>query len=289
MSSPAGPPAQPPQVSPDGKWFWDGAQWRPIAVHQAIFPTWQSVGAGLPAEAAAQARSIPSPPPQQQSQPQSRFVAPQAPVYPVAAPAPQVQAPPLWRQPRRSTGLNKYLYAGGGVVGLVVVALVLSSMGAIRFPWQQSPPEQVAAKATPGLAARSDSARADRLITVLLVPPLADLSDSVGQVRVGCQGGMTISCQDALVTVDNQTLGVVAVIDRETIPACIAPQMTLLRADLVKLDADAQLGEKGFKDNRATEVQSAAALIVSRVASTQADTNALTAASKACDTQVTGP
>lgn len=286
MSSQAGPPVRPPQVSPDGKWYWDGSQWRPFAVHEAIFPTWQSVGAGLPPEAAASAQRIPSPPPP------SRPARAQAarPVYRAAAPtpAPQMEAP-LWREPATSTGITKFLYLGAGFIALIVVGVVLSSMGTIRFPWQQSPPEQAAAVATPGLTARSDSARADHLVTVVLAPPLATLSDSVTLVRESCPAGMTASCQDALVQVDNNVTALLPVIDHETVPLCIVPQVAQLRADLVKLDGDAQLGVKGFKDDRAAEVSSGASLVSSLYGQVQADSTAIPAAAKGCDTQLVGP
>ncbi len=286
MSSQAGPPARPPQVSPDGKWYWDGAQWRPFAVHQAIFPTWQSVGAGLPPESAARVQRIPSPPPP--SRPAS--IQPPRRVYRAAPPppAPQLEAP-LWKQPASSTGVTKLMYLGAGFIALIVVGVVLSSLGTIRFPWEQSPPEQVAAKAVPALSARSDSARADHLVTVVLAPPLATLSDSVTLVRESCPAGMTASCQDALVQVDNNVTALLPVIDHETVPLCIAPQVAQLRADLVKLDGDAQLGVKGFKDDRAGEVSSGASLVSSLFGQVQADSAAIPAAAKGCDTQIVGP
>ena len=288
MSSQAGPPARPPQVSPDGKWYWDGSQWRPFAVHEAIFPKWQSVGAGLPPEAAAPVQRIPSPPPT--SRP-ARAPAPR-PVYrapaPAAAAAPQVEAP-LWKEPATSNGITKFMYIGAGLIALIVAGVVLSSLGTIRFPWEQSPPEQVTAKATPGLTARSDGARADHLVTVVLAPPLATLSDSVTLVRESCPAGMTASCQDALVQVDNNVTALLPVIDHQTVPVCISPQVAQLRADLVKLDGDAQLGVKGFKDNRAGEVSSGASLVSALLGQVQADNAAITAAAKGCDTQLVGP
>lgn len=282
MNSQGGPPAQAPQVSPDGKWYWDGTQWRPFAVHQAVFPTWQSVGAGLPQDAPAPVQRIPTPPPQAQA----RRAA--APAYPVMAPAVEPAQPPLWRQAATAPGINKYLYLGAGAIALVIAAVVLSSLG-LTLPWQQSPPEQVRAKAGPTLSARSDSARADLLINDVLAPPLGTVGDSVTLVHESCAAGMTASCQGALIEVDNNVTALLPVIDRQTVPICIAPQVAQLRADLVKLDGDAQLGMKGFKDNRATEVKSAAGLVGSVFAQVQADDAATATAAKGCDTQITGP
>lgn len=295
MSSPAGPPVQPPRLSPDGKWFWDGAQWRPVAVHEAIFPTWQSVGAGLPAEQAVQAQTIPGPPPV--ARPATRPAAPprqRTPVYRmpvVAQPAPPVEEmqAPLWQQPRQANGLNKYMYGAAGVIVLIIAGVVLSSMGTITFPWQQSPPEQAAAKTGPVLAARSDSARADLLITGVLAPPLTDLGDNVSLVRESCPAGMTSSCQDALVGIDNKAASLVQVLGQTSPPLCISPQVARLKDDLTRLGAGAQLGEKGFKDNRANEVSSGAASVYAYSGQVQADANALSAAAKTCDAQIVGP
>lgn len=287
MTLPAGPPAQPPRLSPDGKWFWDGTQWRPIAVHEAIFKNWQSVGASLPPETAAPAQRIPTPPPTGRPVPP-----PRVPVYraPVVAPvAPQSVAPPLWEEPRAGTGLNKYMYGAAALIGLIVVGIVLSSMGAITFPWEKSPPDQVAAKPTPGAATRSDAARADHFINDVLATPLAAVGDNVALVREACPAGMTASCQDALVGVDNKVSVFLPVVDRESVPQCIATPASRFRADLAKLDAAAQLGIKGFKDNRLGEVQSGAAQVPAYYNAVANDVNAMSAAAKVCDTQLVGP
>lgn len=196
---------------------------------------------------------------------------------------------PLWQPAGAGTGTNRYLYSAAAVLALVVVAVVLNSMGAIRFPWQQSPPEQVTAKQAPTPGARSDAARADFMINTVLGPQLTTLGDSVAVVRGSCPAGMTASCEDGLVEVDNNVTAILPVIDHQTVPACIAPQIVQLRADLVKLDAGAQLGAKGFKDNRAAEVSSGASQVSSVFGRVQADNAAAAAAAKGCDTQLVGP
>ena len=276
-------------LSPDRKWFWDGTQWRPVAVHEAIFPTWQSVGAGLPAEPAAPAQRIPTPPPQARP-----YRAPTAPVYrapvPARAAAPaQVVEVPLWQEAPAGNGLNKYMYAAAGVIGLIIVGVILSSMGTITFPWQQAPAAPAPVKQGPALSARSDSARADHLINGLLAPQIAGLGDSVALIRDSCPAGMTASCQDALVGVDNKAAAILPAIDREPPPLCIAPSIERLRADVVKLDSYAQLGVKGFKDNRSSEMSSGASGAISLYGQVQADVAAATTAAQACDTQPVGP
>lgn len=196
---------------------------------------------------------------------------------------------PLWQEPRQSGGFNRYLYGAAAVIALIVVGVVLSSMGTITFPWQQSPPEQVAARSGPVLSARSDGARADLLISGVLAPPLAGLGDNVALVKESCTAGMTASCQDALVGVDNKSSALIQVIDQQTIPACLAPQVARVRTDLANLVASSQLGEKGFKDNHAYEVSNGAASVNVYYGQLQADANALATAAKGCDTQVVGP
>ena len=65
MSIDASPPAQPPQMSPDGNWVWDGSQWQPVTgvepTHEGVFAAYaqkveaadQAVGVAQPAAVAA--------------------------------------------------------------------------------------------------------------------------------------------------------------------------------------------------------------------------------------------
>ena len=49
MSIDTGPPAQPPQLSPDGNWVWDGSQWQPVAsagaapAHAGVFKAYDAI------------------------------------------------------------------------------------------------------------------------------------------------------------------------------------------------------------------------------------------------------
>ncbi len=287
MSVETGPPAQPPQLSPDHKWIWDGTQWRPLAVHEAVFPTWQSVGAGLQPEApAAPAVRIPTPPPVSRPAPY-----PAAPlVYRAAAPAnPPGADVPLWRREAPSSGMYKYMYIAAGVIGLIILGVVLSSIGTIPLFWQQAPPSRAAASPTPPLNLRSDAARADRYANALLAPLMSDLNDSAAAAVQACAPGMTSSCEDALISTDDKVAATLTVVNRETVPLCIATPDAALRSDLPKVDADLQLALKAFKDNRIAELRGGLGPLGGDVAKTRADSSAIAAAAKACDTQPAGP
>jgi hypothetical protein len=117
------PPQRPPQISPDGKWVWDGTEWQPVAGrdsgHTAVFPAF-SAAALDPA-----LTTHPAPVP---------FRAPVAPVnyaanYSLAQP--QTNAP-LWQV--KAGHWNKYLYVAAGVIVLVMAGIFLSSLGKIAVP-----------------------------------------------------------------------------------------------------------------------------------------------------------
>ena len=288
MSPQSGPPAGTPQLSPDHKWIWDGTQWRPIAVHEAAFPEWKTVGADLPVAQQA-------PPPQavapRSAQAQARGVpAPAGVVYAPVTPAP-AQSAPLWRQ-QRSTGLNKYLYWTAGIVGLLIVAIFLSSLGSLgslSFPWAQAPQARPLASPTPKLSERSDFARADRFVNQLLAPPMSEMSQDVLLVKQVCYGALTPSCEDAMIAEDNQITTVSAVIQKETIPLCIAAPVSKMQTDLASAHTAIQAGEKAYRDNRTNELGSALAGLRTANAAIQGDSGAMAAAAKTCDGQVSGP
>ncbi len=279
MSIEAGSPPAPPQLSPDGKWVWDGAAWRPIAIHEAAFPTWRSVGADLPLQPAA-------------AQPVARAVVPQSMPVPAAAaviaPAPDM-AVPLWQQGPKSTGINKYLYGVAGGVALLVIGAILTSFGPVSFPWSHTADAPAPPKLAPALTSRSDYARADRLVNVILAPAFDDTNQSLSLVKETCYGGMTSGCEDAVIAADNQIGVMLRLIDQQASPACVSYYTTHVRADLATTDAGLQLALKAYKDNRATELAQGLAEFRTGFARSVSDETAMGNAAKACDTQVTGP
>lgn len=275
MSPQAGPPTGTPQLSPDHKWIWDGTQWHPIAVHEAAFPEWKAVGSDLPAG-----------PPQAVPAPVERRAAPAA--YTPVTPAP-AQVTPLWEPGRRSTGINKYLYVAGGAVVLLVAAIYLSSINPVALPWYRAPAGYSVPSPTPKLSERSDFVRADRFVNQVLAPPLSELSQSMLLVKQICYGALTSSCEDALIGEENQIPIVSKVLQKETVPLCIAPPVTKMKADLATAASAIQAGKKAYTDNRSSELGAALGAVRGANGAIEADAAAMTAAAKTCDAQVTGP
>lgn len=260
MSVDPGPPIQPPQLSPDGKYVWDGSQWQPIAdpaepVHKAVFAAWNSIEVEPADPAVEGVRPIPMQAPAQ--------VQVQAPVL-IQAPAPEIDYAyevdepiiPLWQQPTRS-GKTNYLYAGAGLVVFVIAIMLLNSFNFFQLPWFNSGSSASSVQSpqpTPVVdLTRSEFGRADRFLNGSLGPALASLAETVQQMQT-CNGTLSNSCYDAINSTEPEVKKVLSVIDHGTIPPCIAAPMKSFRTDVVNMDAGIQLALKGYKDNQRGEV-----------------------------------
>jgi hypothetical protein len=272
--SDSSPPDRPPQMSPDGQWVWNGTEWQPVGSHRSVFPSWNSIRVEPAQPAAEPAQAVMT-----QPEPVMSY-----PVYAVA----DVAAPPLWQ--RQSTGINKYLYWVAGLVVLVTAIILVNSMAPfIVWPWAGGSDAAPAAAGLPPLATRSDYARSDRFVRIELTPAMSALAPTVPVLKETCVGLLTSSCQNAIAATDKQVKIVLAAIDRETVPACIAAQVTKLRADLVVTDAALQTGLKGYAENSAPAVNQGVAQFKKTSAPLTADAAAVGAASHSCGTEVVGP
>ena len=252
-------------MSPDKKWFWDGTAWRPIPVHEAAFPSWKGLGAGFTPDSA---------------QP--------VPAYRMAAPAPGVAAP-RWVQASRRLPIPKAGLFAGGIVGLVLVVALVSVMGTLAISQRSAAPAvQPAASPTAGPATRSDEARAAYLVKALTAP-MSDLKDTTSQTRTACVVGMTSSCADTFIAIDNQTAAMLPVLQKANVPLCVAPQEAKLQADMGTMSAGAQLAFKGFRDNKKSEFASGVAQVNSVSGAVQTDFAAMSTAAGHCESQLTGP
>src|SRR5260370_12818554 len=104
MSIAEGPPVLPPQVSPDGKWIWDGHEWQPLPeviwepAAEAVIP--QAVAVAAPVERRGQTPPVErDPPPEALSYPAARYPIPH---HPVGAIPPH----PLLAEPARARRAN---------------------------------------------------------------------------------------------------------------------------------------------------------------------------------------
>jgi len=278
---PPSPPAQPPQMSPDKKWFWDGAQWRPIPHHEAAFPSWKSLGEGFvpPIAAPAPVAPIVAAP--------VRHAAAPTPLYRLAGPAPDVQVP-LWRREPAPTGLKKYANIAAGAITIVVLALLVNYFVPPILAARQATPMPTAAPSpTPGPVTRSESAKATFVLSTL-DDPMLDLKDEFTQIKA-CGTGMTSACQDALNAVEITSTNVSPAVAKLSVPPCIAAPQAAVRSDLDKIAAGAQLGLKGFKDNRKSEFSPGYSQAYYALVAIQTDYAKLKSASATCSSQVTGP
>jgi hypothetical protein len=258
VSIDASPPAQPPQMSPDGNWVWDGAQWQPVTgvepTHEGVFAAYankveaadQAVGLAEPAVVAA---------PVQVAAPAVNYAYP-APAadYGYTAPDPGV---PLWQTPK-SSGKTVYLYVGGAVVLFLMVLVVLNTINFLSLPFvgsrtSSSPPQAAVPSPTPGPTTRSEYTRADVFLNGSFRPALADFG-SIDRPMQTCSGEFTNSCFNAITATDPPLKHVLAVIDQGSIPPCIAAAMAKFRSDLAYMEGGLQTALKGYKDTNQSEL-----------------------------------
>lgn len=280
MSVGFSPPQTPPQLSPDGRWVWDGHQWQPVPVVvgdvAGIVPLVTAAAAPAPAVVV-----IPYSPPHVQ-----------APAMPYMVPAAEESAVPLWEEPARTGGVSLYLFGAAALVVLIMAMMALSTLNIVRLPWQSD--GSTAARATstplPPLATRSESARADRFLNSTLAPALVAVNQTVPSLAQTCNGTLSNACQDSITATDQQMKKLLAVIDRADIPPCIAGGVTKLRIDLSGMESGLVLALSGFKDNKPNLLAAGLNRFTSLSQAIPADAKSLDQAQKTqCNTQQVGP
>jgi hypothetical protein len=274
------PPQRPPQVSPDGKWVWDGTEWQPVAGrdsgHTAVFPAFNP--------AALQASMVDPTPAA------TPFgAAPPVVNYAASYSAPQQTSAPLWQV--KPGHWNKYLYVVAGVVVLVIAGIFLSSLGPISLPWFGGSGQTGNQAPAPSLLSkRSDYEASSQFVTTDMVSPLQDLNGAVQSQLESCNGILSVGCQSAMVETDNRVLTAHSKIISSPAPVCIAPNVHKMKFDLEVLDVFLHQGLKGFSDNSKFELVQAIAGFNAAYKVLQADTLAAYKAQNSfCDTQLTGP
>lgn len=278
MSVSASPPSTPPQLSPDGRWVWDGRQWQPVPV--VLGDVAGVVPATAPAPAPAPAAVYPS-------------AQAQTPAVPYAVPGPSEV--PLWEEQPAPSGLggkSMYLFGAAAFVVLIMAMMALNSLNIVRMPWQSDGqmPSRPVVTPTPPLPARTDYARAESFLNYSLAPVLVTFGENVTTHSQQCTGAMTVSCNDALITTDNQMVKVLAVIDHGNIPPCIAGPVARMRIDLANMQGALRLAITGFKENKAATVRAGLSQFGSQGAAFQTDAKAADQALKTvCNTQLAGP
>jgi len=246
----------PPQVSPDGKWIWDGQKWLPIP----------------PPEAGAPAASIP-------------YVAPEP--EPAVVYAPAEMSPPLWQQPAATTQLSPYRIGAAGAVVVVLILLVLNATNVISIPWPWTPaaPTVTMIHASPRPIV-SDYVLADRFLNLSLGPAITTLANTLPAVRASCAPATNLSsaCRSAINATNTQMLNVLSVIDHAGIPNCIAIGTKALRNDLQGMSGGIGVALHGFQDNSSDEVSTGITHFAIVAQSLQPDANMINAEVPTCPT-----
>jgi len=244
----------PPQVSPDGKWIWDGQKWLPIP----------------PSDPVAPAASIP-------------YSAPLA--EPAAFDYPAEVSPPLWQQPAGTTQLSPYRIGAAGAVVLVLILVLLNATNiiSIPWPWVQAGPTVTMIHASPRPIV-SDYVLADRFLNGELGPAIVSLANTLPAVQASCAPATNLSsgCRTAVNATNTQMLNVLSVIDHAGIPNCIAVGTKALRNDLQGMSGGIGVALHGFQDNSSDEVNTGIYHFAYVAQSLQQDANTINAEVPTC-------
>ncbi len=287
MSIDAGPPAQPPQLSPDGNWVWDGSQWQPVTgggaapAHAGVFKAYDAI------VVEPVAPTVEAAPPAVQYEQQ----------YPLPVPAPdysyggaQPDLTPLWQQ-TKGGGYGRYLYFVAAIALFVMVLIVLNSMSLVSLPFisagSKSSPNAVVVSPSPTPdTSGPDSVRADRFMTGQLRPAFIVFDQTLPGVQRYCTGSLSSSCFDALTAAEQQVKNVAAVIAKADVPSCISVGTAKLQADVKGMNDQLVSALSGFPDNNKYTVQSGVRGFGNYVQVATSDFTATEQAQKKCYTVV---
>jgi len=260
VSIDAGPPTQPPQLSPDGNWVWDGSQWQPVTgggaapAHAGVFKAYETV---VVEPAAPTVEAVPL-----GVQYEQQYPAP-APSIDYSYRGSEPDLAPLWQQ-TKGGGYGRYLYFVAAIALFVIVLIVLNSMNFVQLPListgSKSSPTQVATPApspTPDTSG-SDLVRADRFFTGTFKPGLDALDSTRPALYQWCSNGLlSTNCFDAMTAADKAVIRLLAGIDAGDIPSCIAAPMKKIRSDVQGMKAQIETALNDFQFNNKNALASA--------------------------------
>jgi len=284
----ANPTLQPPQVSPDGKWIWDGHQWQPLPettwepAAEALIP--QAVALPAPTKSWVQAR-----PAAIQTQPSivRKPVANHPAATYSAANYPVVDTPvtPLWLEPARSNR-TIYMYAGAAAVLLVMLMIVLSSTNLIQLPWPGGASSS-AGPTIPSPAPRtSDYARADRFLNVYFASGLPSVAHTLPDLQSACTGTLSSGCLTELNYAKQLITTLLSTFDHGDVPRCIAVSAKAARLDLQSMADGLDMALNGYQVNIAAVVHKGIDQFASSGRSLNPDAAAIHAQEAQCSTVI---
>jgi hypothetical protein len=238
MSIEASPPSLPPQISPDGKWIWDGQQWQPLPE-----ATWEPAAAAVIPQAAVVAAPVQR---RVQYRPLETEPQPAAYSYPVA----ETPVTPLWEEPAPRSGLTLFMYAGAAVVVLVML-MVLWSANVIQLPWPSSSASPVPSRSPAPLT--PEYSRADGF-SKLLTPTLVNVGRTLPALQTACTGTLSNRCLTAINSARDQMSEFLSMIDHADHPPCIAAGTQAMRSDVQSMADGLDLSMTGYQDYNGAEV-----------------------------------
>ncbi|SRR5713226_3976217 len=249
----------PPQLSPDGKWIWDGQKWLPLPPETSAAPVEQ--GASI------------------------SYIDPEVRPEPVAyVYTPPLPVRPLWEAPAPSRP-SPYSFVALGAVGLVLLLVLLNATNIISIPWPgaSSGPTVTMVHGSPKPLV-SDYVLADHFLNLSLGPAIVNLGNTLPAVKASCSAGATLSsaCHNAILATNDQMTNVLSVIDHAGIPACIAIGVKQLRNDLQDMAGGIGAALHGFQDSSADEVNTGIYHFAVVAQSIQADATKIDAEAAAC-------
>ena len=170
----------PPQISPDGHYWWDGQAWRPMPD-------------AAPAPAPAPPVTTEAPPSWLAAPPQA--AAPAAPEPPAGVVEPSAPAP-VWATPQPPAS-RTWIY----MTGFMMIAII--AIGAfVVYPMLKPSANVTASVQVSPTPLLSDYERADRFLNVDLAPSLATSNEALPPVTSKCTSTLPPPCKDALIALD---------------------------------------------------------------------------------------
>jgi len=277
-----------PQISPDGRWWWDGQQWQslysPDGSHRWDGKAWVPVAAAVavPPRPAAPAggEAVPA------WLPEESAAALQGPPQIAASPSAPAEALPEWAAPR-SRGRPRIVWGAvaviAGTLGFTLWTLK-DQFPALRDFGLNSAPAP-AGRSTPD-PSLSQYQRADQLLNLQLAPMLVTAGQAEQVMATDCGQGHVLdqACRAAMTDAYHKIDLVIQQIDKSDAPPCIQPQLKDYRNLLNLADTNLSMAVQAF-DKRdlgmtAQQIQNFATVIQSSGARGQALQSALDACPK---------
>lgn len=257
MADPSGP-----TKSPDGRYWWDGKAWQPIATLPApasSSPSPADAGGTTTPEQEGWPAWLPRNPhseavlddalAQEALPPLPHRPAPARPTAPteprLRRPSPIVQLVrlnPAWipKDPRM------LVLGGAALVLLIGIGITVGALG--NFGQGSAHPAPSGSSRPQATPSGSLSAQADSLVNKSLSPAVAAVIRTQAPVDANC-GSYSARCRDSLLATNLELQNVLTIINRGPVPACIGDPTRKVQASAQTMDDGVKLALSGFLGN----------------------------------------